>query len=118
MLVMRSSCGSSKGSIGLVDSLRRDRARALDLDDPLAHFRSRFSMPDEDLAYLDGNSLGRPPLAGLEAVRRAAEEEWATELIRGWDHWLDAPMRVGDVLAPIIGARPGEVLVTDSTTVN
>ncbi len=95
-----------------------DHARALDAADPLRSFRDRFSMPDRDLVYLDGNSLGRPPLAAIDAVGRLVAETWATELIRGWDHWLDEPLRVGDVLAPLIGAEPGEVAVTDSTTVN
>ena len=93
-------------------------ARALDAADPLRSFRSRFSMPDPQLIYLDGNSLGRPPLAAIEAVARVASREWAGELIRGWDHWLDAPSRIGDQLARLIGAEAGEVLVTDSTTVN
>ncbi len=93
-------------------------AQALDAADPLAAFLPRFSTPDPRLVYLDGNSLGRPPLAAIEAATRAAASEWAGELIRGWDRWLDAPLRVGDVLAPIIGAGRGEVAVTDSTTVN
>ena len=71
---------------------------ALDAADPLAPFRRRFVIPDPDLVYLDGNSLGRPPLAALERLARVAAEEWAGELIRGCDHWLDAPRRVGDLL--------------------
>ena len=101
-----------------MDAPNLDQARALDADDPLRSFRSRFSMPDPQLVYLDGNSLGRPPLAAIEAVARVASREWAGELIRGWDHWLDAPSRIGDQLARLIGAEAGEVLVTDSTTVN
>ncbi|MBI2763712.1 MAG: aminotransferase class V-fold PLP-dependent enzyme [Chloroflexi bacterium] len=95
-----------------------EHARALDRADPLGEFRMRFTIPDPEVVYLDGNSLGRPPRAALEALRRVTSEEWATELIRGWGHWLDAPLRVGDLLAPLIGARSGEVVVTDSTTVN
>src|SRR5262249_43094929 len=60
----------------------------LDAADPLAAFRGRFAVPDPELLYLDGNSLGRPPRAALDRLRRAAEEEWAGELIRGWEHWL------------------------------
>ena len=76
-------------------------------------------MPDPEVVYLDGNSLGRPPLAAIEAVTRVAREEWAGELIRGWDHWLEAPLRVGDLLASgILGAEAREVVVGDSTTVN
>jgi kynureninase len=92
---------------------------ALDAADPLASFRRRFVVPDPDLLYLDGNSLGRPPLAALERLARVAAEEWAGELIRGWEHWLDEPLRVGDLLGTeIVGARPGEVAICDSTTVD
>ena len=94
------------------------RARALDAADPLGPFRARFAIPDAGLVYLDGNSLGRPPLEAIEAVSRVASQEWAGELIRAWEHWLDAPSRIGDQLAPLIGAEAGEVIVTDSTTVN
>lgn len=93
-------------------------ARALDSVDPLAPFRGRFFIPDPEVVYLDGNSLGRPPTAAIDAVTRTASAEWAGDLIRSWDHWLDAPLRVGDLLAPLIGAGPDEVAVTDSTTVN
>jgi len=102
-----------------MDRTSLDRARKLDAADPLARFRSRFAIPDPDLVYLDGNSLGRPPLAALDAVRRVAETEWAGRLIRGWGDWLDAPLRVGDLLAAgVLGARAGEVVVADSTTIN
>ncbi len=101
-----------------MDPTSRERARELDDTDVLAAFRGRFAMPDPALVCLDGNSLGRPPLAAIEAVARAAAGEWAHELIRGWGHWLDAPRRAGDMLAPLIGARAGEVAVTDATTIN
>jgi kynureninase len=92
---------------------------ALDAADPLADFRRRFVIPDPDLIYLDGNSLGRPPLAALERLARVASQEWAGELIRGWEHWLDAPIRVGDLLGTqLLGARAGEVVLCDSVTVN
>jgi kynureninase len=92
---------------------------ALDAADPLASFRDRFVIPDRDLLYLDGNSLGRPPSAALERLARVASQEWAGELIRGWDHWLDAPIRVGNLLGTeLLGARDDEVVMCDSTTVN
>jgi kynureninase len=92
---------------------------ALDAADPLAPFRDRFVIPDADLLYLDGNSLGRPPRAALDRLERVAREEWASELIRGWDHWLDAPLRVGDLLGTeLLGARPSEVAICDSTTID
>jgi kynureninase len=92
---------------------------ALDAADPLASFRDRFVIPDPDVVYFDGNSLGRPPLAALERLARVAAQEWAGELIRGWDHWLAAPRRVGDLLGTeLLGARPDEVAICDSTTVD
>jgi kynureninase len=97
-----------------------ERARALDAADPLAEFRTRFAMPDPAVVYLDGNSLGRPPIAALEAVAGAGRK-WSEALVRGWtdEAWLDYPLRVGDRLATgILGAAAGEVAVTDSTTVN
>jgi kynureninase len=94
------------------------RAAALDAADPLATFHDRFVVTDPDLVYLDGNSLGRLPRATAERLGTVVGEEWGGELIRGWDHWIDEPGRVGDLIAPLIGAGPGEVIVGDSTTVN
>jgi len=92
---------------------------ALDAADPLASFRHRFVIPEPALIYLDGNSLGRPPLASLERLARMASEEWAGELVRGWEHWLDEPLRVGNLLGTaLLGAREDEVAICDSTTVN
>jgi kynureninase len=97
-----------------------DRAHAerLDAADPLAPFRERFVIDDPDLLYLDGNSLGRLPLATRERLR-AAVDQWGSELVSGWHEWIELPGRAGDLLArEVLGARPGEVIVTDSTTVN
>jgi kynureninase len=94
------------------------RAEELDRADPLARWRDEFHIPDPELAYLDGNSLGMPPRRTLDRVATMMREEWGGELINGWDHWLDMPQRVGDMLAPLIGAKPGEVVLHDSVTVN
>ncbi|MGB8857909.1 MAG: aminotransferase class V-fold PLP-dependent enzyme [Ilumatobacteraceae bacterium] len=98
--------------------INRDDALALDAADPLAPFRDRFHIPDESVVYLDGNSLGMPPKRTLERLTEVCRDDWATGLIRSWDHWLDMPQRVGDVLAPLIGAGPGEVVLHDNTTLN
>src|SRR5215213_6451596 len=91
----------------------------LDAGDPLGTFRRRFVIPDPGLVYLDGNSLGRPPLRAIERLARVATEEWAGELVRGWDHWLSAPRAVGDLLGTrLLGARPDEVALCDSTTID
>lgn len=96
----------------------REDALARDAADPLARWRDEFVIPDDSLVYLDGNSLGRTPKRTVERLREVVEREWATDLIRSWSHWIDLPQRVGDRLAPLIGAGPGEVAVHDSTTVN
>jgi kynureninase len=101
------------------DDLTRE-AVALDAGDPLAGYRGRFVVPDDDLIYLDGNSLGRAPLATVQRVNEVLTSEWAGGLIRSWDErWLDLPVRLGDLIGTgLLGARPGEVVVCDNTTTN
>ncbi|MGH3736810.1 MAG: kynureninase [Micromonosporaceae bacterium] len=101
------------------DTTDRDEAAARDEADPLREFRARFLAGGPELVYLDGNSLGRLPLATRDALRHAVEQEWGGELIRGWSHWRDLPARAGDVIAAgVVQAEPGEVIVSDSTSVN
>lgn len=97
----------------------RSACEALDRDDPLAHHRRAFVLP-EDLIYLDGNSLGPLPRLAQERLRAAADVEWGAGLIRSWNAagWIEAPRRLGDKIAPLVGARPGEVVVADSTSIN
>jgi kynureninase len=92
---------------------------ALDAADPLAPLRDRFVSAPGVVAYLDGNSLGRPLLASVERVERFLREEWAGRLIRGWDDgWLDLPFKIGDEVGRVtLGAAPGQVAIGDSTTV-
>jgi kynureninase len=98
--------------------LTREHALALDAADPLAGFRDRFADDDPQRIYLDGNSLGRLPLATRDRLGELVAE-WSERLVTGWADWIDAPARVGDLLAEhVLGARPGEVIVSDSTTVN
>jgi kynureninase len=99
------------------DRLLADAAD-LDATDPLGRFRDEFEIADPELAYLDGNSLGMPPRRTLDRLDRLVRHQWGRGLIRSWEQWLDLPQRTGDLLAPLIGARPGEVVVHDSTTVN
>lgn len=102
-----------------MDVAHRSRAGTLDAGDPLAAFRDRFVIDDPDLVYLDGNSLGRLPRATVERLERLVRDEWGGELVRAWDHWLDEPARVGELIGTnLIGARPDETIVGDSTTVN
>ncbi len=97
--------------------ISRDDALDLDAGDELGHWRDHFVTPEE-LVYLDGNSLGMAPRAALDRLAGVAAGEWAHGLIRSWDHWVDLPARVGDRLAPIVGAPSGSVIVHDSTTVS
>jgi len=98
-------------------AVERAHAEALDAADPLAGFRNRFVVEDRDRIYVDGNSLGRLPRETADLLA-ARVEEWGSRLVTAWPDWIDLPLEVGDVLAPLVGARPGEVLVADSTTVN
>ncbi|HUQ13155.1 MAG TPA: kynureninase [Novosphingobium sp.] len=91
----------------------------LDAVDPLARFRERFILP-EGVIYLDGNSLGPLPRATVDAVARTVTNEWGEGLIGSWTGagWVEAPGRIGDKIARLIGAEPGEVVACDSTSVN
>ncbi|MFM9878686.1 MAG: kynureninase [Rhodoglobus sp.] len=91
----------------------------LDESDPLARYRDRFLPAPGVVAYLDGNSLGRPLAASVERVDAFLRDEWAGRLIRGWDEgWMDQPLTVGDELARVcLGAASGQVVIGDSTTV-
>lgn len=93
--------------------------RALDAQDPLRALRELFTLP-EGIIYLDGNSLGPLPKAAPERIARAVREEWGQGLIRSWNSagWFEMPQRLGDKIARVIGAGPGEVVATDSTSVN
>jgi kynureninase len=100
-----------------------DEARALDASDPLRAYAAQFDLPD-GVIYLDGNSLGAPPRAALARLQQAANKEWRDGLIRSWNGfesgkgWIDLPKRAGAKIAKLIGARPDEVIVCDSVSVN
>jgi kynureninase len=97
------------------------RAECVDLDlrDPLAAHRRAFALPD-GVVYLDGNSLGALPAVTPARLRQVVEDEWGRGLIGSWNDagWIDAPRRVGAVIARLIGAGPDEVICADSTSVN
>ena len=80
--------------------------RKLDSQDELASFREAFYFPEPDLIYMDGNSLGRLPVRVMQRMQEAVESEWGRDLIRGWNAgWYQAPTRVGDKIAGLIGAE-------------
>ncbi|MET8749334.1 kynureninase [Streptomyces sp. NPDC004667] len=96
-----------------------ERAARLDALDGLAKLRERFTLPD-GVVYLDGNSLGALPAAVPDALADVVRRQWGELLIRSWDEsgWWTAPERIGDLIAPLVGAAPGQVTVGDSTSVN
>jgi kynureninase len=97
----------------------RTTAAEFDAQDPLAHCRDRFELP-EGLVYLDGNSLGPLPHGIERRVAAVVAEQWGGSLVRGWnDHgWMDMPAAVGDRIGRLVGAAPGTVVIADSTTLN
>jgi kynureninase len=94
-------------------------AAARDASDPLAACRDEFILPEGVVAYLDGNSLGRPLKATRERLARLVDQEWGERLIRAWDEtWMDRPLALGDQLGrSVLGAAAGQVMIGDSTTV-
>jgi kynureninase len=93
--------------------------RVWDAADPLRPLRDGFELPD-GVIYLDGNSLGAAPRVAADRLQRAITEEWASGLVRSWNaaDWIGAPARIGAKIAPLVGAKPGEVIACDSTSVN
>jgi kynureninase len=101
------------------DSINRDNCLRLDAGDPLSKYRDDFALPT-GVVYLDGMSLGARPVRALERVNQVVENEWGQGLVRSWNTsgWMDAPRRIGHMIARLIGASSDEVIVADSTSVN
>jgi len=93
-------------------------AHPLDAADPLAFARERFALP-EGVIYLDGNSLGALPAATAGRLREVTERQWGADLIASWNvhGWIDWPARIAAKLAPVVGSKPSELLIADSTSV-
>ena len=93
--------------------------QALDAQDPLRALREQFQLPPNTI-YLDGNSLGVLPKTAAARVADVVTREWGTDLIQSWNknHWFELPQRVGDKIARLIGAGPGEVVAADTTSIN
>ncbi|GIX46827.1 MAG: kynureninase [Candidatus Tectimicrobiota bacterium] len=99
--------------------ISRAEAEALDRADPLAPLRQRVVIANPSRLYLDGNSLGRLPVATRVRLQQVIDAEWGEGLVESWAQWIDLDKRLGDKLAcHFLGAAAGEVLVSDSTTVN
>ena len=95
------------------------QVQELDRKDPLNKYISEFVKNDPTLCYLDGNSLGRLPKQTIENINDFLTNEWGKELVNGWTHWIDEAQRVGDLVGEAsLGAKSGQVLVTDTTSIN
>ncbi|MDP2987564.1 MAG: kynureninase, partial [Hydrogenophaga sp.] len=92
--------------------------RALDAQDPLRSLRDLFLLPERTI-YLDGNSLGVMPRSAPARVADVVTREWGVDLIQSWNKngWFAMPGQVGDKIARLIGAAPGTVVATDSTSI-
>jgi kynureninase len=102
--------------MNLIDA--EELARILDAQDVMAPMRAKFDIP-ADVTYFDGNSLGPLTLRSREVLHHTIEVEWRERLIRSWNEdWLAMPMRVGNMIAPLIGATPDTVISCDNTSIN
>lgn len=93
--------------------------QTLDENDPLAHKKAEFDLP-KDCIYLDGNSLGALPHATKDRISQVVSQQWGIDLIKSWNNhkWIDLPLTVGEKIAPLVGAGPGQVICCDSISVN
>lgn len=96
-----------------------DQCLAWDSEDPLKNFKDDFALP-EDVIYLDGNSLGARPRKSLALAQEVITQQWGEDLINSWNKadWWGLPTRLGDKVAPLIGANAGETIISDSTSLN
>lgn len=103
----------------LTQPITKTACLAADENDPLRKFRNEFMLP-EGVNYLDGNSLGARPATSAQVATRVLADEWGTGLIRSWNTagWFELPGRLGNKLAGLLGAGDGEVVVTDTTSLN
>ncbi|MGJ8562412.1 MAG: aminotransferase class V-fold PLP-dependent enzyme [Alphaproteobacteria bacterium] len=97
----------------------RAQALAYDAADPLAPLRAQFKIPG-GMTYLVGHSLGPATHSALAAIRQTAETDWANDIVRGWNSadWINLAKTVGAKIAPLIGAKPHDVVICDSVSVN
>ena len=102
-----------------MNKLTREDFTSLDKIDPLAKVRDEFSLP-QNLIYFDGNSLGPLPKCTIHTLETMIQKEWGNGLIGSWnkENWINMPRELGNKIAPLVGAKLGEVIVVDSTSVN
>ena len=102
-----------------MNKLTREDFTSLDKIDPLAKVRDEFSLP-QNLIYFDGNSLGPLPKCTIHTLETMIQKEWGNGLIGSWnkENWINMPRELGNKIAPLVGAKLGEVIVVDSTSIN
>jgi len=100
-------------------SIDQNYIDSLDKNDTLSSFKNDFVHAKDNICYLDGNSLGRPPKKTIRVVNSFLEDEWGSELVEGWDHWINEAQVSGNLLADsVLGAEIDTVLVCDTTSIN
>jgi len=100
--------------------ITEESCRAMDAADPLAGFRERFQAPVADTIFLDANSMGAMPSAVPGRMDAFFRDAWVELRRQGWNHfqWMERPAQIGAAIAPLMGARPEDVIACDNTTVN
>jgi kynureninase len=101
-----------------MEHLSLPKIKVLDAQDDLFQFKECF-VNEENLIYVDGNSLGKLPKESIEISKKIVEYQWGSRLIRSWnEHWIDLPQKLAAKIAKIVGAHPDEIFVGDSTSLN
>ncbi len=102
-----------------MNKIKLEDLKYLDKQDPLSRYREEFFLPKNTI-YFDGNSLGPVPKKTIKNLNKTINEEWGKDLINSWNkaNWINLPQALGDKIAPLLGAKSGEVVVVDSTSLN
>ncbi len=102
-----------------MNKIKLEDLKYLDKQDPLSRYREEFFLPKNTI-YFDGNSLGPVPTKTIKNLNKTINEEWGKDLINSWNkaNWINLPQTLGDKIAPLLGAKSGEVVVVDSTSLN
>lgn len=96
-----------------------EQCQQWDAEDELANLKSQFDLP-QGVIYLDGNSLGAKPIKAMDCAQQVINQQWGTDLINSWNKagWWDLPVRLGNKIGQLVGARENETVVTDTTSMN
>lgn len=96
-----------------------EQCQQWDAEDELDNLKSQFDLPQE-VIYLDGNSLGAKPIKAMDCAQQVINQQWGTDLINSWNKagWWDLPVRLGNKIGQLVGARENETVVTDTTSMN